>query len=69
MVEHIQLVNDTTGDEVIESKIKECQLEKGCCRVAKRIHKTNEWKESLWNHDWNYDYNRVLGLVVFTDFL
>ena len=29
MGEHIQLVDDTTGDKVIESKIKECQLENG----------------------------------------
>ena len=32
--EHIQLVDDTTEDEVIESKIKECQRENGRCMVS-----------------------------------
>jgi hypothetical protein len=32
--ERIQLVDDTTEDEVIESKIKECQRENGRCMVS-----------------------------------
>ena len=32
--EHRQLVDDTTEDEVIESKIKECQRENGRCMIS-----------------------------------
>jgi hypothetical protein len=32
--EHRQLVHDTTEDEVIETKIKECQRENGRCMVS-----------------------------------
>ena len=32
--ERQQLVDDTTEDEVIESKIKECQRENGRCMVS-----------------------------------
>jgi hypothetical protein len=32
--EHTQLMDDTTEDEVIESKIKECQRENGRCMVS-----------------------------------
>ena len=32
--ERIQLVDDTTEDEVIETKIKECQRENGRCMVS-----------------------------------
>ena len=32
--ERTQLVDDTTEDEVIESKIKECQRENGRCMVS-----------------------------------
>ena len=32
--EHRQLVDDTTEDEIIESKIKECQRENGRCMVS-----------------------------------
>ena len=32
--EHRQLIDDTTEDEVIESKIKECQRENGRCMVS-----------------------------------
>ena len=32
--ERRQLVNDTTDDEEIESKIKECQRENGRCMVS-----------------------------------
>jgi hypothetical protein len=32
--ERIQLIDDTTEDEIIESKIKECQRENGRCMVS-----------------------------------
>ena len=32
--ERTQLIDDTTEDEVIESKIKECQRENGRCMVS-----------------------------------
>jgi hypothetical protein len=32
--EHRQLIDDTTEDEVIETKIKECQRENGRCMVS-----------------------------------
>ena len=32
--EHQQLIDDSTEDEVIESKIKECQRENGRCMVS-----------------------------------
>jgi len=32
--ERQQLIDDTTEDEVIEAKIKECQLENGRCMVS-----------------------------------
>ena len=32
--EHRQLIDDTTEDEVIEAKIKECQRENGRCMVS-----------------------------------
>ena len=31
---HRQLIDDTTEDEVIETKIKECQRENGRCMVS-----------------------------------
>ena len=32
--EHRQLIDDTTEDEIIETKIKECQRENGRCMVS-----------------------------------
>jgi hypothetical protein len=32
--EHRQLVDDTTKDEIIETKIKECQRENGRCMIS-----------------------------------
>ena len=32
--EHRQLIDETTEDEVIEAKIKECQRENGRCMVS-----------------------------------
>ena len=32
--ERTQLIDDTTEDEVIESKIKECQRENGRCMIS-----------------------------------
>ena len=33
-IERQQLIDDTTEDEIIESKIKECQRENGRCMVS-----------------------------------